>query len=103
MATVNNGEFTINGEGAPFTINGEGAGQHALWFSNFFFSTKTLIFTQNWLFLVNFLMFFSSLVFFRVHTIRLMRLPKVFSKVFIKTSNKRISSHSSTNTILTKN
>lgn len=37
MATVNNGEFTINGEGAPFTINGEGAGQHALWFSNFFF------------------------------------------------------------------
>lgn len=64
-------------------MNGKGAGRHALWFSKFFFSTKTLI-TQNWLFLVNFLRFFSSLVFFRVYTIRLMRLPKVFFKSFDK-------------------
>ena len=97
MATVNNGEFTISHVSMEKVLDGTPCG------SAICFSTKILI-TQNWLFLVKFPMFFSSLVFFKVYTIRLMRLPKVFSKVLIKTSNKRISSHSTTNsTFKTKN
>lgn len=58
MATVNNGEFTRSHVSMEKVLEGMPCG------SAICFSIKTLI-TQNWLFLVIFLMFFCSLVFFQ--------------------------------------